>query len=464
MRKTINLLIRIFFIIIVLFLLLGFKNVFCFEQEYDDKNFYIPDDLIEKVKTLDEYGNDDYYIVYSREFWNQNLFAVAFVPRHIKVFYYHNDSQGPNRATLLYSSDTDYHGIVFYNFNVQTLEQTYKSTDRYYQFSYMDFFIDSSGIYWLYSNEPIYSSLPGTNQIDVNTIFFNPGPVFKNPSFSNSIDSFKTNSFKNFIISPGDLSPTDQLEFTIRNDDSYYEIPDTIIDGYEEINTFILDNTSPYFKTIQDSSGFYYEIPKSDLTFTINDNNQYTLLLFWDKPELLYKELSFTVGILSDEEILLTDVNNTNKNIFQKIGDIFNLLNPFHENFFGRKLVELIIDGLKSLFIPENEYFSNYFDELNNWFSDRLGFLYYPLDVLFDLLNRFLSLSSENLVINIPEIKEPTTDTVLIKNQTFDFNTLLENEVLKNLHNIYLIIVDAIICFGVVNLLYKKYEEVIAKW
>lgn len=445
MKKVTNLFIRILFIIFLLFFLLGKKNVFGYEQTYKGNNFIIPDEIITLAEQTEEYSQvgTDYSLFIARA-PDINYYFITFNPIDI-TFYYDGAvtlyaNQNFNRISYIYNLDFSFYGR----------REFYGNNNKFLKIDNNCYFISTHAVY-------------NNNNFSQGDYFYEPVDSFKSPSFSNSIESFKTNSFKNFIISPGDLSPTDQLEFTIRNDDSYYELPDSIIDGYEEINTFILDNTSPYFKTIDNSSNFYYEIPKTDLTFSINDNNKYTLLLFWDKPELLYTEISFTVGILSDEELLLTDVSNTNKNIFSTIGDIFNLLNPFHDNFFGRKLVELIIDGLKSLFIPENEYFSNYFDELNNWFSDRLGFLYYPLDVLFDLLNRFLSLSSENLAITIPEIKEPTTDIVLINNQTFDFNTLLENETLRHLHNIYLIIVDAVICFGVVNLLYQKYEEVIAK-
>jgi len=37
---------------------------------------------------------------------------------------------------------------------------------------------------------------------------------------------------------------------------------------------------------------------------------------------------------------------------------------------------------------------------------------------------------------------------------------LLSNEILKNVHDIYLILVDAVIIFAVVNLAKNKFEEV----
>lgn len=155
--------------------------------------------------------------------------------------------------------------------------------------------------------------------------------------------------------------------------------------------------------------------------------------------------------------------NKTNKNIFEKIGEILSYINPFSENFFGKKLVDLIINGIKSLFIPGDDFFSNFFNDLNDWFSDRFGFLYYPLELLFDVLNRFLSINFSNPIINIPNIEEPFTGEIFIKATQFNFNDLLSNNTLKNVHDIYLIIVDAVIYVGLVLLLYNKYEEVIAR-
>lgn len=69
----------------------------------------------------------------------------------------------------------------------------------------------------------------------------------------------------------------------------------------------------------------------------------------------------------------------TNKNIFQKIGDIFNLLNPFSKDFFAYKLIELLLDMLKSLFIPSDEFFNNWLADLNDYFGDRFRHNLLPL-------------------------------------------------------------------------------------
>lgn len=68
----------------------------------------------------------------------------------------------------------------------------------------------------------------------------------------------------------------------------------------------------------------------------------------------------------------LDEQNATSKSILGKIGDILSYLNPFSENFFAYKLVELIINGLKSLFIPKNlDFLENFKDTM----SEKLGFI-----------------------------------------------------------------------------------------
>ena len=62
----------------------------------------------------------------------------------------------------------------------------------------------------------------------------------------------------------------------------------------------------------------------------------------------------------------------TSKGILGKIGDILSYINPFSENFFAYKLVELIINGLKSLFIPNN---LDFLENFKNTMSEKLGFI-----------------------------------------------------------------------------------------
>lgn len=64
-------------------------------------------------------------------------------------------------------------------------------------------------------------------------------------------------------------------------------------------------------------------------------------------------------------------------------------------------------------------------------------------------------------VVSIPDIYEPSTNVKIISAINFNFNDLLKNDVLKNVHDVYLILVDGFVVFSLSNLLYKKLMEVL---
>lgn len=168
-----------------------------------------------------------------------------------------------------------------------------------------------------------------------------------------------------------------------------------------------------------------------------------------------------TQNILNEQTNAIKEQTETNKNIFQKIGDILNLLNPFSEDFFAYKLLELLFEGLKSFILPSSEFLSDFFNKLSDWFQARLGFLWTP----FDLVNQFLEKLDNNSlfgepVIHIPNIDEPFTGQQIIQGNDFNLNSLLSNNTLQKMYDVYLMIVDFIIYIGVISLCYNTLVSV----
>lgn len=186
-----------------------------------------------------------------------------------------------------------------------------------------------------------------------------------------------------------------------------------------------------------------------------NSINEQTKVLeeYYKRQEELLQQQQQT----QDEQL------ETSKGIWETIKSILNLLNPFSEDFFAYKLVEILLNGLKSLFIPDNDFLTNYFNELKEWFSDRLGFLSYPLELILDILDKIKNINFSEPIIQIPDFIEPSTNEKIITARTYNLNTLLENDTFKTCHDVYFILVDAIIIFGLVNLLKHKLEEVFTK-
>lgn len=121
-------------------------------------------------------------------------------------------------------------------------------------------------------------------------------------------------------------------------------------------------------------------------------------------------------------------------------------------------LGNFIIDGLKMLFIPDDSFFSEYFDKLYKFFSDKLGFLMAPFNIMIDFINKFLSISdgSGNIVIKDFVL----FDTVLIKATTYDLKSAF-NQILGGHYNIYYAFVDCIILFGFVNFTKRKFDSIV---
>ena len=118
---------------------------------------------------------------------------------------------------------------------------------------------------------------------------------------------------------------------------------------------------------------------------------------------------------------------------------------------------------LKSLFIPSDDFFTNWLDDLNTYFGDTFGILYYPFEILIDFLNRVSQISdSGTAIIHVPEfVLDFFGNRVVIFNAIdYDFNSLLTNETFKNIHNVYLIFVDIILWLGLVYLASKLMKTV----
>ena len=232
--------------------------------------------------------------------------------------------------------------------------------------------------------------------------------------------------------------------------------------------SFMLDKDSSY--RYVSNLNIYYYIPQANLGIDLSNDKRYTFELASYDDETVYDKVTFQIGGLTiDEEIknkedeqteAIKENTETNKGIWETIKDILSYINPFSENFFVYKLIELLVEAIKSLFIPSDDFFSTYFTDLKDWFSDRLGFLFYPFELFIDILNKILDVDFSEPVFSIPDINEPFTNKKIISATTFNLNSLLTNSTWNTVHSIYLIIVDAFIVFGLVNLFLKKYKEV----
>ncbi len=139
------------------------------------------------------------------------------------------------------------------------------------------------------------------------------------------------------------------------------------------------------------------------------------------------------------------DTANTTHSIFDKISDFF-------AGFFDG-----IINALKSLFIPDDEFFSDFFTRLNDFFSEKLGALYTPIDLFVRLLQAIQSASSGSAGIPFPGLK--WQDTYLIEPQTVNLQSIAAD--FDGLQDKIYFVTDVIMVGAVIWLLQSKLREVL---
>lgn len=138
---------------------------------------------------------------------------------------------------------------------------------------------------------------------------------------------------------------------------------------------------------------------------------------------------------------LQEEANETSKGILGKITDFFG-------SFF---------DNLKGLFVPEDGYFSDFFSRLNDFFSDKLGMLYAPIDMFITFLNTIKDASSSDSGITFPELS--WDNQVIIPETKFNFNSITKD--FPDLQEKIYFVTDVIMVGAVLWLLQSKLKEVL---
>lgn len=80
-------------------------------------------------------------------------------------------------------------------------------------------------------------------------------------------------------------------------------------------------------------------------------------------------------ALQEEANTLQEEANTTSKNIFEKITDFF-------DNFFTR-----LGDFLLGLIVPSSDDLTAFLNEVNDWFSERLGFIWYPFSFAVDAVS-----------------------------------------------------------------------------
>ncbi len=137
-------------------------------------------------------------------------------------------------------------------------------------------------------------------------------------------------------------------------------------------------------------------------------------------------------------------------NLFSKLGDWF------------KGLLDGILNGLKSLFIPKDGFMEQFFSDIDDFLQQHLGALYYPFSVMIDILQKILAFQPpDNPSITLPKLSFPVDGTTytLWEDTVYNFD-ILKDEPFKTIYSFYLMAVDCMFAFALVKLFKKKLDEV----
>ena len=164
----------------------------------------------------------------------------------------------------------------------------------------------------------------------------------------------------------------------------------------------------------------------------------------------------------------VTNLPNALKGFFDNIvNSITSMVTALKDKLQGvldgivNKLTDLgnfIINGLKGLFIPDNDFFSTYFDNLYDFFTEKLGVLIYPFTIIVRVLNCYANLGNGSGLINIPSYSFMGVN--LWSSTTYDLKGAMSS-ILGSYYSIYYAFVDCIIIFLFINFCLKKFNSIV---
>ena len=129
-------------------------------------------------------------------------------------------------------------------------------------------------------------------------------------------------------------------------------------------------------------------------------------------------------------------IREENKGFF---GNIINTITSI-----SKMILDGLVDILKKVFIPSEEFFKTFMKDIGDFFKNKLGFLYTPIDIVTKFFERINSLSSGNSTITIPEVRVPLFNQVLISSQNIDLKSNIQ-QVFGSSYDFYLTFIDFVL-------------------
>lgn len=189
----------------------------------------------------------------------------------------------------------------------------------------------------------------------------------------------------------------------------------------------------------------------SNLAFIMSFDNAPGTFNFWVSQFTVEqidpgKEQANAVGDKIDNQ------TEQQKGFFAQLGD---RIGGFFTDLFNN-----IMDGLKKLFIPDQDYIVQWAGDMQQFLKDHFGALYAPIDIVTRFITGFFSIDgSEDIAITFPAIE--FGDVKLSEPVEFHFSEV--TGLFGELYTIYLYIADVIVIVGFILFCEKKLERILTK-
>lgn len=224
---------------------------------------------------------------------------------------------------------------------------------------------------------------------------------------------------------------------------SFDNISSTMLSSVYKTKTWSISNETTYNR--------YFIWIGANTTF---NNDTFYIQVEKGSSATSYEEYGKQICVNKQDETnnKLDEAEKTRKGILGKIGDLFTAIVEL-----PGKLVNMLIDAIKGLFVPDTEEMNSIIDDFKEVMAEKLGAIYQVVDYLTQI---FANITGSNINSNscmiFPSMTDPIFNIKLWDEQNFCFDTFRSN--FKTLF----IISDSIICIictcMVINMLHKKLE------
>lgn len=399
---------------------------------YTDTNYNVIYNKVHYMKFTDIPSLKDMNSVYTES--NQNIYLTIYnnnaIPStHFIVLKKYNSSGEELESKSINYSKSD----TFYN---KASDAWFLPLNNFYNFTYSDNYYYK--VFLRYNGQVVSE----TNQFTVEH-----SSVYTEPSL-NSMNPIYTEKDLGIIARVENNSAEDGLCYLILQK---YNINDDLeIDS----KTITLNKSDTYYNTMLD----VWDIDLKDFyEFGYSTDYYYRLRLVYNNtlknPGTYFRVQYSSVPVDPSEPVGPDDKDYTN--IIKDVGD--KISDKLEETKTG--IINGIIDGIKGLFIPSEDFFESYWEDLSTFMKSKLGFLWEVITFIPNLFQNIIDMCQNALevyIVEIPEISVPLGDEEYVILESFTFNVyeyFKQNDELLNLYTFYLNMIDfltgcALISYG----------------